>query len=731
MNHFKMDNMHHQKTVHCYTIDDISAWQTELQENRTQQSTSSKITLPSLQRGFVWKPFQIEALWDSILRGYPIGAVLMSIANDQRELLDGQQRSTSIALGYYNPFDTTIFNGFLNLKENIPSVWIDLKPMERNNQGLKFGIRVLTRSHPWGYQLLNHRQTLSMSDREAALNFYRERISKDESSYTELKAHEINPWDAHFPVPLAFLLEQKIGNVDDWKRMLRNKMEGTLNGIRTKYSHENFVDYSLVEDKWLDQLYLASYHAKNLVIPEILINKDVIEEVENNPEEESESLDATLFIRLNSEGTRISGEELVYSLFKANFPELKILVEQIGLKYIAPSKIVNLFSRLILMELSEYDHFQQDITIAAFRIHIQKPEFKNKLKQIIQQGDSTHSEAKVLIEELIKIISKTRHDIPGILSKELIVKSPDLVLIFLIYLRKNRNLSEVEKEQLFVSYHYLALFNTDQKKTARQLFENLKSLGFQHLQKSIVELNSKNPTLLLPLLTPQEFEYFVLEHLIPLHFKSKRHYSDYSFLKEIIAANRENLIFLFKTVNDRPSENEDQMEDVHTAVEYWKSISERIYKNRTFLIFSQREYFIKQFGDFMEFDGIEDTNKPWDWDHIYPNSWVDYNKGISSLVRWLINTNGNFRALSYNENRSQSNHQSPYERFHDKPAVEKDSFINENDREHWLELTNSDKRLKENHSDLMDKKIEAFVNACFKRMCNLYSDWYHIFGKSF
>jgi len=133
----------------------------------------------------------------------------------------------------------------------------------------------------------------------------------------------------------------------------------------------------------------------------------------------------------------------------------------------------------------------------------------------------------------------------------------------------------------------------------------------------------------------------------------------------------------------------------------------------------------------MEFDGIEDTNKPWDWDHIYPNSWVDYNKGISSLVCWLINTNGNFRALSYNENRSQSNHQSPYERFHDKPTVEKDSFINENDRKHWLELTNSDKRLKENHSDLMDKKIEAFVNACFKRMCNLYSDWYHVFGKSF
>jgi uncharacterized protein with ParB-like and HNH nuclease domain len=171
----------------AYSIDAISSWQTELQENKSEQSSKSKITLPSLQRGFVWKPYQIEALWDSIFRGYPIGAVLMSLSNGQRELLDGQQRSTSIALGYYNPFNSNDFKEFLNLKENIPSIWIDLKPISQNKYGLKFGFRVLTRSHPWSYQLNDHRQTLTMSDRENALEYFRRGSNK---KYTDFKSKD-------------------------------------------------------------------------------------------------------------------------------------------------------------------------------------------------------------------------------------------------------------------------------------------------------------------------------------------------------------------------------------------------------------------------------------------------------------------------------------------------------------------------------------------------------------
>ena len=67
-----------------YTLPDIAGW-----------AEQGLVSLPSVQRGFVWRPSQIENLWDSLLRGYPIGAFVMSPKenNGSFEMLDGQQRA--------------------------------------------------------------------------------------------------------------------------------------------------------------------------------------------------------------------------------------------------------------------------------------------------------------------------------------------------------------------------------------------------------------------------------------------------------------------------------------------------------------------------------------------------------------------------------------------------------------------------------------------------------------
>ena len=36
------------------------------------------VEIPALQRGLVWAPHQVELLWDSILRGFPIGAFVLT-----------------------------------------------------------------------------------------------------------------------------------------------------------------------------------------------------------------------------------------------------------------------------------------------------------------------------------------------------------------------------------------------------------------------------------------------------------------------------------------------------------------------------------------------------------------------------------------------------------------------------------------------------------------------------
>src|ERR1700677_1494004 len=72
------------------------------------------IQLPPIQRNAVWNVAQIERLWDSVLRGFPIGSFLLArrkkgdtardidskrqnkSENDGYFLLDGQQRTRAL-----------------------------------------------------------------------------------------------------------------------------------------------------------------------------------------------------------------------------------------------------------------------------------------------------------------------------------------------------------------------------------------------------------------------------------------------------------------------------------------------------------------------------------------------------------------------------------------------------------------------------------------------------------
>ncbi len=100
------------------------------------QIDSSEIVLPAIQRDFVWREDKIEKLMDSIMRGYPIGIVLMwetfndiqyrkfetaykpgnrpsffdNTSNSKlRVVLDGQQRLQSLYLALYGHYDNKYF----------------------------------------------------------------------------------------------------------------------------------------------------------------------------------------------------------------------------------------------------------------------------------------------------------------------------------------------------------------------------------------------------------------------------------------------------------------------------------------------------------------------------------------------------------------------------------------------------------------------------------------------
>ncbi|WP_417872075.1 DUF262 domain-containing protein, partial [Winogradskyella sp.] len=699
---------------------DIANWQKEI----STASSQYQISLPSLQRGFVWKASQIESLWDSILRGYPVGALLMNkISHNKKELLDGQQRSTSISIGYLNPFDINKSTQILNLQKNIPSLWIDLKPVKTSVHGLKYGVRVLTRSHPWGYQLNDNRKTLSTSDRERALEFFRKKAKDENISFSKLDQTQINPWDAYYPVPLFVLLKSNLNSFNEWSSDVKSFIEQHLKEVRTKYSGDQNVDYSDTDED-LERLYSAVLKAKQILIPEILVHQDVLEEKEDHLNENSD--DATLFVRLNSEGTRVTGEELIYSLLKSTFPEAKDLVEKIDVKYIAPSKIVNLFSRLALLEVENFERYQKDMNLIGFRRKFAEEDFRNILLEFIQEDGNSDSEAKILFNRAIEIVSLNK-ELPKVYVKQQINSSLNLFFVLMVFLHKNEELSEELKNRVHKDFHSIALFNLDHKKAASGLYNALKQYEFKNWAESVATFKESSNSLILPLLPVEHYKS--ISDLILKNYLDKRSYSfnNSAFIKSVFYENEEYVEFLNLNITPNEEEADEVYKDrkLDVATDFWSKFSNKIYWDRTFLKLAQRNYFNQEFEDFMEFDEIEDTNRPWDWDHIYPNSWVYSKTGISPLVRHIINSNGNFRALSFNENRSQGNHQSPKLRFENNIKAQTGSFIKQNDLEFWLKLSKDDKRLKESEGKL--EKVNALVKASFYRMNNIYEEIYKLF----
>ena len=161
---------------HLLTLRTIASWQLDGIENGSSEITAR---VPSLQRGAVWEPQQVEMLWDSIMRGFPIGSIVIAkkIAqqNDKHQptlasysvpskdtshhILDGQQRCNAIAWGFVDPWNE-------NLSDDIV-LWLDIKPGDRlKNTTRKYLTRVTTKAHPWGFQHGDQSENLRTEQRD-------------------------------------------------------------------------------------------------------------------------------------------------------------------------------------------------------------------------------------------------------------------------------------------------------------------------------------------------------------------------------------------------------------------------------------------------------------------------------------------------------------------------------------------------------------------------------------
>lgn len=169
-----------------------------------------EIKVIGFQRNAVWKEEKVEALWDSILSGFPIGSILLARqkefwrlgtrnaqlnrANPSEDtvidkqgdgfvVVDGQQRLNGIAQGFMS-FDPVSSHSCL---------WIDLaKPA--NPEQRQFEFYLCTSNNPFG---VNDQDVLTRDEKRRALGL----IGKENADDSELSLMDTYPYESTLPVP--------------------------------------------------------------------------------------------------------------------------------------------------------------------------------------------------------------------------------------------------------------------------------------------------------------------------------------------------------------------------------------------------------------------------------------------------------------------------------------------------------------------------------------------------
>ena len=288
-------------------------------------------------------------------------------------------------------------------------------------------------------------------------------------------------------------------------------------------------------------------------------------------------------------------------------------------------------------------------------------------------------------------------NIPAFLVKTILNNNPELFLLLLKWLQLNytKTIIDEEKKLIIANITALSFFGSDNSRYVREVWSDLNDDNFwtsQNLKRKFKDLTD---FIMFPL-QPETLKEFLLTQIVG---NKKSRNSLYPIAESDIINDYKKLINA-TTAKD----------DAYAINGIWNFV-DRLYSCRLLVLFAQRVYINKNFGDFNQMESLEDTNTPWDWDHIYPSEWVYNAKNIDPKIRDWNSCIGNQRALSFSENRSDSNRKSP------KIKVEEDdgqSFFND-DVEFWDQIG---ERIYD------EGKVYLHSEAVIRRLVNIYKDWY-------
>lgn len=581
-----------------FTLKEIAHW----------TSNNSEVTIPALQRGLVWKPSQVELLWDSLLRGFPVGSFMLSDVVEEGSigkyyLMDGQQRYNAISIG---------FNTVPNARAVL---WLDLEPPMVKNSTRVFWVKATTIPHPWGFKndddcsrLNTDEKRRAIDDFELTGNIYNKEFSLKETW----------PVEAKCPIPLYCLLEASQLANDAEEFLQKTKVLF----VETDFSYKNKIKYTQESCQYIKRVLFPVFKAlQTYRINCNHLSKEVMESETLTDTTEKTTLEV-LFTRLNTGGTAISRDDLNYSAIKAYWPTIKEINDSIAEKYMSPAKLVMLAFRLALTDKNE-DSPKNELSIRQIRSYAKTETERQKIESLYKY-QYLESILK-RIDEWLGVSAEGPLKTPAVLRTIISRNSPDVYLLLMYFAHEDNishiNLTASQIKSLAFCLHWFAI-NNDKKGCVQEIFRRCKDgINITNIQKGIARLMHDRK--LLHIYTPNEL---------------------YDFIKKV--GDTPN----WRAGNSIPASAQDFFNRI-----FWNNHAEP----REMLLYAEREYINSHFSNYdpARQDMWAEYNRPWDFDHIVARNRIVYqgNKGIyRDYDRVWLDSIGNFAAISYESNRSKS-----------------------------------------------------------------------------
>lgn len=280
------------------------------------------VALPLIQRGSVWKPKQIIDLWDTLLRGMPMGSLMYSPMKpgiDVREicgkdmiktpesetigLIDGQQRTLAMLIAWPK------------IGEKMDRrIWVDFADTPGDEH--LFRLHVTTKNQPFGFQKSSPSTKLSLGERGDAHDKFIEHHGKNDLSHDFMFKMAI-PYHAKLPLDLRVLIEcwNHLGNKAAWIKKTEGMLAEKIDDLgQAKARIHGFANA-------LERLF-------KLQIPLLKVDRELFSVVEDDNETIDPPL-AVLFKRIGTGGTPLSDADYVYSVIKHRLPQSYKLVTEL------------------------------------------------------------------------------------------------------------------------------------------------------------------------------------------------------------------------------------------------------------------------------------------------------------------------------------------------------------------------------------------------------------------